>query len=183
MKVAIKVIKIPVKVIKTGYVLLVDKYFGEVVLVEPHQVKVKYPDESDELVPIDIAKECVAKFLAQTDDLRTYPLIHEDFYKIMWQFDTREKCAKFLANKGTVEGTFKNIPVMPKCEDIVELINIDIAEKHKLDNKTKRIGTISKATGKYKYNVLFATATISLNRADFKIVGSENSKQVFCLKD
>lgn len=183
MKVAIRTIRIPVKVIKPGYVVLIDNYLGEVVLVTNSEVKVKYPDETEQWVPIQDAKENVAKFLAQTDDLRTYPLIHEDFYKIMWQFDTREKCLTFLKKKATAEGTFKNIPLMPKNDDIIEVLNIDIAEAHKMDSKHKRIGVILNSLSKYKYNVSFGDKCVALHRTDFKIVSSDDSKQVFSIKD
>ena len=182
MKVAIRTIRINVKTIKPGYILLVNNYIGEVVLVTPTEVKVKYPDGTEEMVPINIAKESVAKFLAQTSDLRTYPIVHEDFYNIMWQFDTKEKCLSFLKNKSTAEGTFKNIPCMPTIDDVVEVINFQITDTYSMTDKTKRIGIIINSISKYKYNIRFGENVIALHRNDFKIISCDDSKQVFSLK-
>ena len=183
MKVAVRTIRIPVKVIKTGYVVCINNFIGEVILVTDTEVKVKYPDESEEMIPIDIAKESVAKFLAQTPDLRTYPIVHEDFYRLMWFCNTREKCVSFLKNTSTAEGSFKNIPCMPKNDDVIEVTNVAITDAYKMTTKASRIGIINQSVSKYKYNVTFNAKVIQLSRNDFKIISSDDSKQVFTLKD
>lgn len=183
MKVALKVIKIEVPAVKVGYVVIVDNYLAEVVEIVNNEVTVSFPDGTEQSITMDAAKVSVAKFLAQTPDLRTYPMVHSDFKNLLYMLGTKDKSRAVINGKGNCEGIFKNVPVNPQNGDIVELTNIDIAENHNMKEKILRIGVLANSTGKYKYNVQFRDGFIDLNRKDFRIIGSEDCRQVFVMAD
>lgn len=182
MKLVLRVIKIEVKVVKVGFVVFIDNLLGEVTEIIDNNAIVHFGDDTDESISLDIVRVSIAKFLAQTPDLRTYPLVHNDFKNIIYMLPTREKCKGLLEGKARCEGNFKNVFSSPTNNDVIEITNIDVIERFNLTNKLDRIGIISGRNGNY-YVIHFYNGTECLSRKDFRILSREDSHQVFMMAD
>ena len=179
MKVALKLICIDVKIVKVGYIVNVNNSIGKIAEINNGVCCILFPDGTESDISVDEAKTHVAKFLVQTSDLRTYPVVHSDFEDLMYAIHKTGEMEKFIKRGGHCEGRFTNVSMMPNIDDLIEIINIDIAEKYKLTDRQKRIGVISKVNSKFKFTAKFGTQDIKLVRNDFKIISGENAKQVF----
>lgn len=181
MKVTLRVITIDVTQVRQGYVILHNDFLGIVNSTDRDKTTISFPDNTEEIIATDDAKHLIAKFIVQTPDLRSYPVVHTNFIEIVETLKTRDICKNFLHKNNKVEGSFRNIPLLPKADDIIELININIAEKYKLlATRKDRIGTVLGAVSKFKHKIDFGNKiVIDLARNDIKIISGDDSKQVF----
>jgi hypothetical protein len=180
MSVLLKVIYIDSKTIKPDYVLLHNRRFAIVTKTDENETTMEYPDGTTATIPTMDARILVAKFIAQMEDLRTYPVAKSNFKDIVYHFNTAELCDKLRNHDIKMDGTFRNILVRPEPKDLVELTDAKIADKYGLTkNRLSRIGIIKNAIDNYKYNVMFDGKTIPLSREQFANLDRENTRQIF----
>ena len=189
MLVNIKHILITVKTLKKGFTIRIDKMFGIIDSINGDTAEVLFVNDTRKTYTVEELKYCVVKFLAVMKDLNTFPVVHGDFYKLIYFFNDEGRMEKLLHDKEfTIEGSLENILAYPNVNDIVEIISLELANKHNLlKERTSRIGTIisTKKDGSSdgKFIVKFPTKTIPVKRSEFKILDGINAKQVFRIKE
>jgi hypothetical protein len=187
-RIKINYILINVNIVKPGLVVLIDKAFGIIKEVNKESNKATVITIFDEVREyfIEELQNCIVKFLAIMKDLNSFPIIHGDFIKIIYSFDSPEKMVRYIDGvlEYTGEGTLDEILSYPKVDDVVELISLKKAEELKLIGKENRIGVVTKIKENI-FTVKLASKqnTINLKRAEFKVLSGIDSKRVFKLKE
>lgn len=182
MNATLKYILIKTNSVKPNYIVLHDDMLKTVVKVDDvNATLITMNDPTLEVeVPIkDIIKN-VVKFLAIVNNT-TISIIHGSFPVIMEYFKENEELFRiFIEKKGSIEvnGRIKHILAYPQVDNIVELIDMKVAEsKNVIVDKVDRVGVITKVESN-KSTIRFRTFTADLKRAQFNIVGN-NSREVF----
>lgn len=184
MKATIKCILINAAQLKKGWVIRIDGLFGIIEETNNKTTSVKFTDDSVQEYTTEELKCCVVKFLAMMRDLRTYPIIHSDFYSIIYAYPTKEDVKRMDSREVTCDGEIHKILNHANKEDCVEIVSMDIATKHNLlSDRLKRLGVIQKYVGKNKYLVKLPTKELTIKRSDFKLLTeSGNEREIFRLK-
>ena len=185
MKATIKCILINVNSLKKGYVIRIDGLFGIVDNVNKDITSVKFTDDTTKDYTTEELKVCVVKFLAMMRDYRTYPIIHSDFYNIIYAYPKKEDVARMDARDIFCDGELVKVLNKANPEDCIEIVSLDIVTKHKMfDNRLKRLGVIEKYLGKNKYSVVINDRTLVIKRTDFKLLSEGgNEREIFRLKN
>lgn len=184
MKATIKCILINAAQLKKGWVIRIDGLFGVIEETNDTATIVKFTDDSVKEYTTEELKCCVVKFLAMMRDFRTYPIVHSDFYSIIYSYPTKEDVKRMDSREIHCDGEIYKILNHADKDQCVEVISMDVASKYgMLDNRLKRIGIIQKYTGKNKYMVKFPDRSLVIKRSDFKLLTeSGNEREIFRLK-
>lgn len=161
---------------------------------------------SNEIVQVN-STEAISrfiKFIARHDKI-TYSIIHGDYPKLLdklrnssnvevdgnkhpYNGNTDELIEDILHKSMIVDYTGDIIKIYSKLsdDDNVEITNINIIDKYKLHNKTKRISKITAVINRgTRSRYVLSTkdgVIIDANRNDFKIIGKPNTKDLFTIK-